>query len=120
MAVARNAMTTRGREGEPAAPTAEAKRTGANHATPEPGAKTIIDETANGVISKAKKMWGIMRKPEYVHVDGGFGALVAPGVFAFAVQGKSFADEAYTSPNPRRAIARERDTLRPRVKLGEN
>ena len=66
-------------------------------------------------VTKAKKIWGIIYRPEYAHDDDGLGELMTHECLIYADQGKVFADEDYQPKNFRIAKAKSRDVRRRRI-----
>ena len=88
---------------------------GKKRTTPKVDVKKMeMGREAYGHVSRAKKLWGIMQKPEYARDEDGLGDLMTKEVLIYEAHGKVFADGAYLTGNFRSAQEKSRDarTLR--------
>ena len=73
---------------------------------------TIIDDEEMVHITNAKRLRGMLSYPEYASEDDGFDKLMKKGTLYYAIQGKTFAGEAFLLENFRKAKMIARDVRR--------
>ena len=94
-----------------------AKKESEDRASNEPMA--VINDEVMKEVTRAKRLRGVVSRPEYASEDDGMGALMTEATLYYAIQGKMFVDEAYALGNFRMAKVWARDVRRARVTASE-